>query len=56
MKIYGEKGEVPVAQEGEDIVDKLVESDTYCKYCKKSFSNQNVFDHHLKGKRHIKAE
>ena len=26
-----------------------------CQACRKTFSNQNVYDFHLKGKRHIKA-
>ena len=30
-------------------------SATYCKACRKDFSNQNVYDHHLKGKRHLKS-
>ena len=29
--------------------------DLYCAACKKTFDNENVFHHHKKGKKHIKA-
>jgi len=50
-KIYGEEP----AHNGEINDEARARNDFYCKACKKKFSNQNVFDFHLKGKRHTKA-
>ena len=32
------------------------EKSLYCELCRKSFMNENVFEHHKKGKRHLKAQ
>ena len=44
--------------EGEEAENRQEKRQTslYCELCRKSFMNENVFEHHKKGKRHLKAE
>ena len=63
-KIYGEHPQADQSQQA--IVDDAEETQPkpiinsgqqhYCDACRKGFSNPTVFEFHLKGKRHIKAE
>jgi len=55
-KIYGETAQVAEEQTGKENDEAVKQTaEQYCAACRKSFSNQNVYDGHLKGKRHIKA-
>ena len=55
-KIYGEDNapsESNVKPHNEQVTEQA--ESNYCQACRKSFTNKNVYDFHLKGKRHIKA-
>ncbi|ORY95836.1 hypothetical protein BCR43DRAFT_459761 [Syncephalastrum racemosum] len=47
-----DKGEMPG---WEDVADKESQG-IFCEACQKNFPKQTVYDHHLKGKKHIKAQ
>ena len=58
-KLYGDK--IPQRQEPNQPDSKVQiseeqgqEKSLYCELCRKSFMNENVFEHHKKGKRHLK--
>ena len=53
-EIPGWEGEREQEQKSQAPVDDI-DDDLYCSACAKKFSNQSVFDGHLKGKKHQKA-
>lgn len=52
-RIYGEQELQEDSEEQKQAKNKKKE--LYCKFCNKTFLNENVFHFHKKGKRHIKA-
>ena len=64
-KIYGEEQSQAMATSGQeeqeaqasgDVKQDKSDQSNYCEACRKGFSNPTVYEFHLKGKRHIKAE
>ena len=55
-KIYGEDNAPSESNEKPRNEEKTEQAESnYCQACRKAFTNKNVYDFHLKGKRHIKA-